>query len=253
MDERTVPIKAAKVSFDVIEALREREGAGVSELATALEMPTSTIHDHLRTLEQQGYLVKEDGEYRVGARFLELGEQARSRKKVYGIARPEVDSLAEETGEHANLLIEEHGLGVFLYKARGEDAVNLDTHAGMRVLLQTTALGKTILAYRPREEVEAILDEHGLPEITANTVTDRDELLDELETIRERGYALDDEERVQGMRCVAAPILSDDQEAIAAVSVSGPRSRMAGDRYTEEIPELVLRSANVIEVNMTYS
>jgi len=253
MDERSVPIKAAKVSFDVIEALREREGAGVSELATALEMPTSTIHDHLRTLEQQGYLVKEDGEYRVGARFLELGEQARSRKKVYGIARPEVDSLAEETGEHANLLIEEHGLGVFLYKARGEDAVNLDTHAGMRVLLQTTALGKTILAYRPREEVEAILDEHGLPEITANTVTDRDELLDELETIRERGYALDDEERVQGMRCVAAPILSDDQEAIAAVSVSGPRSRMAGDRYTEEIPELVLRSANVIEVNMTYS
>lgn len=253
MDERPVPIKAAKVSFDVIEALREREGAGVSELATALEMPTSTIHDHLRTLEQQGYLVKEDGEYRVGARFLELGEQARSRKKVYGIARPEVDSLAEETGEHANLLIEEHGLGVFLYKARGADAVNLDTHAGMRVLLQTTALGKTILAYRPREEVEAILDEHGLPEITPNTVTDRAALLDELETIRERGYALDDEERVQGMRCVAAPILSDDQEAIAAVSVSGPRSRMAGDRYTEEIPELVLRSANVIEVNMTYS
>ncbi|WP_424004377.1 IclR family transcriptional regulator [Haloarcula salina] len=253
MDERSVPIKAAKVSFDVIEELREREGAGVSELATALEMPTSTIHDHLRTLEQQGYLVKEDGEYRVGARFLELGEQARSRKKVYGIARPEVDSLAEETGEHANLLIEEHGLGVFLYKARGADAVNLDTHAGMRVLLQTTALGKTILAYRPREEVEAILDEHGLPEITPNTVTDRDELLDELETIRERGYALDDEERVQGMRCVAAPILSDDQEAIAAVSVSGPRSRMAGERYTEEIPELVLRSANVIEVNMTYS
>ena len=250
MDERSVPIKAAKVSFDVIEALREREGAGVSELATALEMPTSTIHDHLRTLEQQGYLVKEDGEYRVGARFLELGEQARSRKKVYGIARPEVDSLAEETGEHANLLIEEHGLGVFLYKARGEDAVNLDTHAGMRVLLQTTALGKTILAYRPREEVEAILDEHGLPEITANTVTDRDELLDELETIRERDYSINRGEHFPGVAAIGTAIVSEPDDAIGAISISGPLSRMGPERVEEDLAPALMNKKNIIELKL---
>jgi DNA-binding IclR family transcriptional regulator len=249
----TVPVKAAKISLEIVEILRERNGAGVSEIARAVDKPTSTVHDHLQTLEQEEYLVKEGTQYHVSTRFLQLGNQARSRKKVYEIARPEVDELAEKTGEHANLMIEEHGLGVFLYKARGPDAVQLDTHAGMRVPLQTTALGKTIMAFRPRSEVESYLDRHGMPEITERSITDREELFETLDQVRERGYAYDDEERVKGMRCLAAPITDQDDRAIAAVSVSGPKSRMQGDRFSEEIPEQILRSANVIEVNLTYS
>ncbi len=249
----TVPIKAARISLEIVEVLRRRQGAGVSEVARELDMPTSTIHDHLRTLEEERYLVKENDVYHVGTRFLELGEQARSRQKVYEIARPEVDDLAEETGEHANLMIEEHGLGVFLYKARGSDAVRLDTHVGMRVPLQTTSLGKAIMAFRPRSDVEDILDRHGLPDVTANTITDRKTLFDELEQVQERGYAHDDEERVKGMRCIAAPITNEDGHAIAGVSVSGPKSRMRGDLYTDEMPERIRKSANVIEVNLTYS
>ncbi|MDS0223085.1 IclR family transcriptional regulator [Haloarcula sp. S1AR25-5A] len=249
----TVPVKAAKISLEIVEILRERNGAGVSEIARAVDKPTSTVHDHLQTLEQEEYLVKEGTQYHVSTRFLQLGNQARSRKKVYEIARPEVDELAEKTGEHANLMIEEHGLGVFLYKARGPDAVQLDTHAGMRVPLQTTALGKTIMAFRPRSEVESYLDRHGLPEITEQSITDREELFETLNQVRERGYAYDDEERVKGMRCLAAPITDQDDRAIAAVSVSGPKSRMQGDRFSNEVPEQILRSANVIEVNLTYS
>jgi len=249
----TVPVKAAKVSLEIVEILRERNGAGVSEIARAVDKPTSTVHDHLQTLEQEEYLVKEGTQYHVSTRFLQLGNQAQSRKKVYEIARPEVDELAEKTGEHSNLMIEEHGLGVFLYKARGPDAVQLDTHAGMRVPLQTTALGKTIMAFRPRSEVESYLDRHGLPEVTERTITDSEELFETLDQVRERGYAYDDEERVKGMRCLAAPITDQDERAIAAVSVSGPKSRMQGDRFSDEIPEQILRSANVIEVNLTYS
>lgn len=248
-----VPVKAAKVSLEIVEILRERNGAGVSEIARAVDKPTSTVHDHLQTLEQEEYLVKEGTQYHVSTRFLQLGNQARSRKKVYEIARPEVHELAEKTGEHANLMIEEHGLGVFLYKARGSDAVQLDTHGGMRVPLQTTALGKTIMAHRPRSEVESYLDRHGMPEVTEQTITDKEELFETLEEVRERGYAYDDEERVKGMRCLAAPITNQDDRAIAAVSVSGPKSRMQGDRFSEKIPEQILRSANVIEVNLTYS
>jgi len=247
------PVQAAKTTFEIIDSLRELDGAGVSELADRLDMPTSTIHDHLRTLENEEYLINDDGTYRVGARFLELGEQARNRMKVFNVARPEVESLAEDTGEHANMMIEEHGLGVFLYKVRGSEAVQLDTHAGKRVPLQTTAMGKSILAHRPREEVEAILDRHGLPQVTEHTITDRAELFDVLDQVRERGYAFDDEERVDGIRCVAAPITDGDDRAIAAVSVSGPKSRMLGDSFTDEFPDMVLRSANVIEVNLTYS
>lgn len=253
MTTNEAPVEAAKTTFTIIDALRELNGAGVSELANHLDKPTSTIHDHLRTLEDEQYLVNDDGTYRVGARFLELGEKVRDRKKVYNVARPEVDELAEQTGEHANIMIEEHGLGIFLYKARGADAVDLDTHAGMRVPLQSTALGKTILANRPREEVESVLDQHGLPQFTENTIADRDELFEILEEVRERGYAYDDEERVEGMRCVAAPITDGDDRAIAAVSVSGPKSRMLEDTFREEVPDMVLRTTNVIEVNLTYS
>lgn len=248
-----VPVNAAKISLEIVENLRELNGAGVSELARELDKPTSTIHDHLRTLEQQEYLIRENDTYRVSTKFLQLGEQARSRKKVFEIARPEVDELAEKTSEHANLMIEEHGLGVFLYRARGPDAVQLDTHAGMRVPLQTTALGKTIMANRPREDIEEILDRRGLPRVTERTITDREELFEELDEVQDRGYAYDDEERVKGMRCVAAPITNEDGHAIAAISVSGPKSRMRDDKFTDEIPELILRSANVIEVNLTYS
>ena len=253
MTTTDAPVNAARTTFRIIDSLRELDGAGVSELAERLKMPTSTIHDHLRTLENEEYLINDDGVYRVGARFLELGEQARNRMKVYTVARPEVDDLAEETGEHANMMIEEHGRGVFLYKARGAEAVQLDTHAGMRVPLQTTALGKSILAFRPREEVDAILDRHGMPKVTDKTITDRDRLYDQLDEVRERGVAFDDEERVDGMRCVAAPITDGDDRAIAALSVSGPKSRMLGETFTEQIPDRVLRSANVIEVNLTYS
>ena len=248
-----VPVKAAKTSFEIINKIRELEGTGVSELASELDKPTSTIHDHLRTLESEEYLIKSDGDYYVGTRFLGIGEQARSRQKVYTIARQEVDELANETGEHTNLMIEEHGRGVFLYKSRGPDAVQLDTHAGMRVPLQTTAMGKSILAFRPREEVDEIIDRHGLPQITEKTITDREELCDELDEIAERGYAYDDEERVKGMRCVAAPITDNEGRAIAAMSVSGPKSRLRGKQFREEVPDLILSSANVIEVNLTYS
>lgn len=253
MSENSTPVKATKVTFEIIDFLRKRNGAGVSEIADHLEKPTSTIHDHLRTLETEEYLIKDDSEYRIGARFLELGEQARSRMKVYHLARPEVDELATKTGNHSNIMIEEHGRGVFLYKAKGENAVRLDTHAGMRVYLQTTALGKSILAFRPLEEVETILDRHGLPQITENSITSRDQLLKELDQIRERGYAIDDEERVQGMRCVAAPITTSEGKAVAAISVSGPKSRLQGEYLEETLPNMVLQSSNVIEVNLTYS
>jgi DNA-binding IclR family transcriptional regulator len=200
----------------------------------------------------EGYLVTEGNEYHISTRFLEVGNYAQRRKKVFGIAKEEIDDLAEKTGHHANLMIEENQMGVFLYKSRGPDAVTVDTHAGMRVPLQTTALGKCLLAYRPREEVESILDRHGLPDVTENTISSRAELYDELERVRERGYATDDEERVRGMRCVAGPIRDDAGRALAAVSVSAPKSHMQGERFTEEVPRLVNNVVNVVEVNITY-
>ncbi len=247
------PVKAAATSFRIIESLRELDGAGVAELADYLGMPKSTVHDHLRTLTDIEYLVQRDGEYHVGVRFLELGGYVRNGMKLHRVAAPEVKKLAEETGEHANLVVEEHGMGIFLHKVKGKDAVQLDTHVGMRVHLHTTATGKAILAHLPEERVEAIIDAHGLPGVTERTITDRETLYDDLAEIRERGYAIDDQERVEGMRCVAAPLRGPDGDPLGALSVSGPMSRFDDDVFVEEIPKTVLSTANVIEVNMTYA
>lgn len=249
----TRPVEAAATSFRIIEALRNLGGAGASELANHLDMPKSTVYDHLQTLTDIKYLVKDEGTYYVGAQFLSLGGYARSQMKLYRVAASELQKLAEQTGEHVNLMIEEHGRGIFLQKIKGEDAVELDTYVGMRVYLQTTSLGKAILAHLPERRVDEILEMHGLPRITENTITDPAELKRELAEIRERGYAVDNEERVEGMRCVGAPILDSTENAIGAVSVSGPVSRLDEEKFTTTMPKKVLSTANVIEVNMTYS
>lgn len=240
-------------TFAIVEAVKEFEGAGVTELANHLGIPKSTVHNYLSTLEQEEYLIKEDDTYYVGIRFLDFGAHARSRRRIYKIARPEVDRLAEQTGELANLLIEEHGRGIYLHRVGGDRAVHVEAQVGTRVHLHTTALGKTILAHLPKERVDGIIDRHGLLPSTPQTVTDPAELREELDRIRDQGYAMDDEEKLEGLRCVAAPIMSDDGRVLGAISVAGPMNRLRGDRFREELPNKILEVANVIELNITYA
>jgi DNA-binding IclR family transcriptional regulator len=250
--QATNPVKSVEVMFTIVEAIKELDGAGVTELADHLDLPKSTIHNYLATLEQEEYVLKEGTRYRVGLRFLDLGAYARDQVEMFEVAKPELEHLAGETGELANLLVEEHGTGSYLYRTRGGMAVQVKGHVGTRAPLHSTGLGKAILAHLPESRVEAIVDEHGLPASTPQTITDPDELFAELETIRERGYAFDDEERLRGLRCVAAPIQANE-EVVGAISVSGPTNRLRADRYREELPRKLLEVQNVIELNVTYS
>lgn len=247
------PVKSTRTTFEIIETLKEIDGGGVTEVADHLGVPKSTVHNYLTTLEEAEYVLKEGNEYRVGIRFLELGAYARNEMQLYEIAKEEVEKLAAETGELGNLLIEEHGRGSYLHRARGDQAVKVEEHIGTRVYLHSTALGKSILAFMSEERRQAIIDRHGLPPSTENTTTDPEELAEELEVIRERGYSTDDEERIKGLRCVAAPVLSNDGRVLGAVSVSAPTNRMQGDTFEEEIPAKVQEAVNVIELNVTYS
>lgn len=253
--EDSVPIKTIQTMIRIIEALDERGAAGVSELATALGMPKSTVHDHLTSLNHNDYVIREDQQYCLSTRFLELGGHHRSRTQLFTIARPELDKLAADTDEHVNLMIEEDGLGVFTYIAKGADAVQVDSvhYTGMRVPLHTTSLGKAIMANMTDERLEEILDQHGLPEVTERTVTERETLFEELDRIRDQGYAIDDEERVEGMRCIGCPIVTKPNGVVGAISVSAPVNRMQGERFGTEIPRLVRQTANVIEVQLNYS
>ncbi len=247
-----VPINAVERTLAILQALGEYDTLGVTALAEELDLPRSTVFNHLKTLESGEYLVNEGGEYRLGNRFLELGAKARDFHAVYGAARDEVTRLAEETGEISALLVEEHGLGVFLYRAEGEGSVHIDSYTGQRIYLHGAALGKAILAGLPRSRVDEIVDRRGLPALTDNTVTERAELAAELETTAEAGVAFDDEERLEGLRSVAAPI-RDGDEILGSVSLAGPSSRVHGDRFREEFPAKVTDAVSVAELNLTYS
>ncbi|WP_049904278.1 IclR family transcriptional regulator [Natrialba asiatica] len=247
------PIKSTKTSFRILEALMELDGAGVTAVADHVGLPKSNVHNYLSTLEEEEYVVKQGTTFHVGIRFLELGAYSRNRRDLYEIARPEMDKVAEEDGELVNLLVEEHGRGTYIYRVAGDEAVQVDAQVGTRVHLHCTALGKAILAHLPRERVDEIIARHGLPEVTTNTITDREKLHEALTTIRERGIAFDREERVEGLRCAAAPICSNTGRVLGALSISGPTTRIQDDRLEEEIPSLLERATNVIELNITYS
>jgi len=245
-----VPIKTTRTAVEVVETLLELNGATFGEITEEMDMPKSTLHDHLRTLELLGVLVNSGDEYRVGTWPLNVGQRVRNQIPVYDHGRQEVDTLAERTGEHASLMIEEQGQGVLLYVERGEDAVDLNAWAGRRIPLTAQAPGKTILAHLPDERVDDIVDEYGLPRYTDRTITDRRALDSELERIRERGYATDDGELLEGVRAVSAPIF-DGNTIAGSVTVGGPANRMRGEWFDEELPDLLLQSSNVIELHLS--
>lgn len=253
MTEAKHPVRTVDRALEIIELIQELDGAGVSEIAERVDVGKSAVHNHLNTLASREYLVKEGDQYHIGLSFLGLGAHARNRTAIYDAARPEVDKLAEETGELVNLLVEKNGMGIYLYQAKGDQAVQLDTYEGKRVQLHCTALGKAMLAFRPREEVVEILDEHGMPAETEHTITDRETFFEELDEIHERKYAIDREERLTGLCCIAAPITDDHDRSIATVSVACPVHRVGKDRFYEELPDAVLGTANVVELEHNYS
>lgn len=247
-----VSLKTTKKSFDIIRHLVRMEGARVNELVTELEMPKSTVHEHLSTLMDLEFVVKTRNGYRASTKFLEYGGRVRDSMRLYNIARPELQDLAEASGEHACIVIEEHGRGVILFTAEGKGPNQLVTTAGTRTRLHTNSSGKAILAHMPRERVEELIDRHGLPKMTENTVTDKEGLFGQLETIRERGYATNREERLKGMKAVAAPILDIQNNVLGAVSAYGPARRIDDERLETQLPDLVLETVNVIEVAYNY-
>lgn len=251
--ERRGGVKSLETAIEIIHELQRLNGAGVTEVAEEVGLAKSTVHDHLTTLESNGYLVKDEGIYSVSLRFLDHGGRVRNRLKVYQTAKPEIEKLAHKTGELVNLVIEENGLGVYIDYAKGEDAVNLDTYLGKHEPLHSTAFGKAILANIPTSKVDEIVERHGLPAETDETVTSRGALEERLETVRENGFAIDNEERLDGLNCVGAPIKSSDGGVAGAISVSGPAGRLQSSKLSVELANEVIRVANIIEINMTYS
>lgn len=247
-------IGSVKTAFEIIDTLETEDAMGVSEVAKRLDLPKSTAHVYLKTLESEGYAINENGQYRLSLRFLKHGGEVRNRLKLFRAAKSHVDKLANETGEAGNLGTEERGQRIIVYKSEVQDAIFDNTPTGEHTNLHWTALGKAILGHLPSERVDKIIEEHGLPKRTQNTITDRDELEAELESIREQGYSIEEEERREGVVAIGVPIQDkDDPETVHSVSISGPTKRIKeGDEVKPELIDAVKQTANVIELQYNH-
>ena len=245
-------IRSVEIAFNIIDVLQEKGGAGVTGLADELGHSKSTIHSHLRTLEDREILVREGDGYRLSLRILDMATHVRDQVGNYDVIQSEVDTLAEETGEIAQFGIEEHGKVSYLYKTTGERGVETASQVGTQQPMYSTSLGKTILSYLPEGRTEEIVQAQAYESLTPSTVTSREELYEELDAIRERGYGIDDEENFEGLRCVSAPV-KNEETVLGAVSITGPSSRFTLDRIHDELSEQVQRAANVIELNTKFA
>jgi DNA-binding IclR family transcriptional regulator len=231
----------------IVEYLEEANGARVTELAEALSVSKGTVHKHLSTLRYHDYVVKEGDRYQLSLRFAYFGEFVKTRKETYARARAMARELTEETGLESGVLVEENGRGVYL-KTETEDDSNpsRSPQLGSQEPLHVSAAGKAILAALPDDRVDQIVDRHGLPRATDRTITDRDELVEELDTIRRRGFALNRGENKRGIRALGAAIDDRNGTVLGGVSLTIPEYR-ATDEWYEAIAPVVRDAVDEFE------
>ena len=248
-----VPLNSLKVMSEIIEFLSTHRGATLTETAEYLDKPTSTVSDYLRSLNDLGYLVHQDGDYYVSSQFLSIGTKTRKQNQLYSVAKPEIDKMAEELDESLALLIEENGYGVTLYGIDQNDSIAIESRPGSRNKLHLSAGGKAMLATMSDSEVKRIVDERGLDSLTENTITTQERLFEELEQIRDQGYAIDQEEGIVGINGVSVPLVFEKTRGRAAILIYGPSSQLEGDRLHDELPDKLQKIRNIIESNIRYS
>jgi len=247
-------INSVVKSHEILRVVADGRGTTLSDITDEVDLSKPAVHKHLATLVSQGYLEKEDGRYGIGYELLPISGPARDRHPLFTSARPVVDDLAETTGELAFINILHDNKCLTFYRGRGENAVQVDTFLGAETHPHCTAAGKSMLASLDDSRVEAFIDEVRLSKRTQNTITDCEALFKELEAIREQGYALNRQERHRGMRAVGASICNRETgDLIGAISVSGPINRIDDATFTEQLPDLVEKNANSIEVDITFS
>lgn len=226
-------VQSVERSLEILEALADGGELGLVEVATRTGLQPSTTHRLLATLVARGYAVqtRPAGRYVLGYKLAELAGAVGERTgRLRALARAHLTIVQGLTGESANLSVLAPPDAVYVDQVDGTRAVRMLARIGASVPAHASAAGKAMLAYLPPEAIHDVVGDEPLAALTPRTITSLAALGDELDRVRARGYAVDDEEHEPGVGCVAAPIFDHDGSAVAALSVSAPTQRIrAGD------------------------
>jgi DNA-binding IclR family transcriptional regulator len=234
-------IQSLQRGLGILELVAE-DGTGITmaEISRKIGLHTSTTFHLLRTLTSLGYLVQEEGsrEYHLGSKVFRLAASVWSEVQLVNISGPLLTEMAQETGETSHLAVYEHGEVIVINKVDGSGPVRLSDRVGYPRPAHATAIGKVLVAHLPDAEQKAFLNKHELRAFTPRTITAVPSFEQELMRVREQGYAFDDEEFNQGIRCLAGPVRNFTGQVVAALGISGPVWRVSLDRVAQ-LTELV--------------
>lgn len=252
-------IKSIDRVFKIVESILKLDEATLSAISDESGIPESTVYRYLRKMENMGYVHRDGSEFKIGLHFVEIGRKARTRKPAFDHAKPITKKLGQDTKERAQFIVPESGEGVFVHLGIGENAVETDTYIdryqtyiGKRIPLHATASGKAILAEWDDDRIREFADSKGLHEFTANTITDVEELIDEINDVRENGVSISDQEYMNGLWSASIAI-NDQNELCGALEVCVPVERLRRDLSKEEIVNMIRGAVNELELRIEYS
>lgn len=238
-----------KKAMDILDCLGETGvPLSASEISRKLDMSRSTVYRLLTTLATGGYVSQDPAspeKYRLGFKIPELANSLLESIQLRQQALPFLQALKDVANETVHLVIMDRGQVTYIDKVECSQAVRMHSAIGRRGFAHCTAVGKAMLAFMSEEDVEGVIEEHGLPACTPNTITDKEVLLRELKRVRQRGYAVDDIENEEGIRCVGAPIFDHRGRPVAALSVSGPAFRLSMECIQELVGPVTLTASKI--------
>jgi len=238
---------AVERALNILEAAAQRrDGLTNAEISRKLGIPKSSASYILRTLEKRGYLRREaeTGRYRLGLKILSLGGDAQANLDIADVALPFMRILGEKIRMTVHLAVLDQGEAVYIEKVEAPGFFKVNTWVGRRMFLHSTSVGKCLLAWLPKHDVENLVKQQGLKKRTPKTITSIMRLIAELEHVKQSGYAVDDEENSLGARCLGAPIFDTMGNVTAALGASGTLTQTDEDsvpRIIEALKETARR------------
>ncbi|WP_144906011.1 IclR family transcriptional regulator [Halobellus captivus] len=245
-------VKSDETLISIIELLLEKNQAGVSELSSELGLSPSAVYAHLYTLQKYELVVSDAGVYELSLRFLEFGNKIRKKKQLYSAAQEPMEVFTEEIQEQVWCAILEQDKIAFCATSSRDRTASQPVEIGSRLYMHRTSIGKSILAELQRDVAESIIDQSGLPKKTENTITDRTALFEELDQIREQGYALNLEERIEGINSIGTSINDPSGRPIGGISIVGAANRLTEEICRSDYSQNLIGTADEIELKLKY-
>jgi IclR family transcriptional regulator, KDG regulon repressor len=238
----------------LLEILANHNGeCALADIAKEASLHKSTVHRIISSLEQHRFVLRsvENGRYMLGLKLFELGTKAMGARFLREHARPHLSRVMFETGETVHLCIFDNGEVLYVDKIEPQKSVRMSSAVGLRSAAYCTAVGKAVLAHLGADEVSEIVRRFGMSRRTSRTITTTAELLAELDVVRRRGYAIDDEENEEGVRCIGAAVLDQSGRPVAAISVSGPAFSVTREK-TKLLARPVVTAAHLLSTDLGF-